>query len=166
MSEASSAIRRAGRNAFFLTARRLMALAPKGLARFLTVGVGGLSIDIAILWLLEQAGLGHAAGRAVSLSVATLATWALNRQFTFGESGRRARVEFGRYALVALVAQSVNFVVFLAVCAVWPAMIHSLAVVIGAVVATGFSYSGQRFFTFAPPPSSSPAPAPARRPVE
>jgi putative flippase GtrA len=125
--------------------------APKGLVRFLAVGVGGLSVDIAILWLLEQAGFGHAAARAVSLSVATLATWALNRQFTFGDSGRRTGVELGRYALVALLAQSVNFLVFLAVCAAWPMVIHSLAAVIGAVVATGFSYSGQRFFTFAAP---------------
>jgi putative flippase GtrA len=113
------------------------------------VGVGGLSVDVAILWVPEQAGLGHAVARAVSLSVATLATWALNRQFTFGDSGRRAPHELGRYALVALVAQSVNYGVFLAVLAAVPTMIHSLAAVIGAVVATGFSYTGQRFFTFA-----------------
>ncbi|HTI67775.1 MAG TPA: GtrA family protein [Caulobacteraceae bacterium] len=128
----------------------MTARAPKGLVRFLSVGVGGLSVDIAVLWLLEQAGVGHAVARAVSLVVATLATWALNRQFTFGESGRRARAEFGRYALVALVAQSVNYGVFLAVCAAVPTLAHALAAVIGAVAATGFSYMGQRFFTFAP----------------
>ena len=47
-------------------------------------------------------------------------------------------------------AQSVNFLVFVGLLAVWPALIHSLAAVIGAVVATGVSYTGQRFFTFAP----------------
>ena len=134
--------------------RRLLAIAPKGLLRFLTVGVGGLSVDIAILWLCERAGVGHIVARAISLSVATLATWALNRQFTFGDSGRRARHEFGRYALVALVAQSVNFAVFVALTAIWPSMNHSIAAVIGAVVATGFSYTGQRFFTFAPAPKA------------
>jgi putative flippase GtrA len=150
MSEASSAVRRADRRALPARLRRLVALAPKGLVRFLTVGVGGLSVDIAILWLLEQAGVGHVVARAASLTVATLATWALNRQFTFGDSGRKARAEFSRYALVALVAQSVNFAIFVALCALMPAINHSLAAVIGAVIATGFSYTGQRFFTFAP----------------
>ncbi len=118
--------------------------------RFLTVGVGGLFVDISILWLLERAGVGHAAARAVSLAVATLVTWALNRQFTFGDSGRRPGAELGRYAVVAVVAQSVNYLLFLGVCAAWPHLLHTLAAVIGAVVATGFSYTGQRFFTFAP----------------
>jgi len=131
-------------------ARRGLALAPKGLLRFLVVGVGGLTVDIAVLWLLERMGLGHALARAASLCVATMVTWALNRQFTFGDSGRDARAELGRYALVALVAQSVNYLVFLGVCAAWPAVNHSLAALVGAVVATVFSYSGQRFFTFAP----------------
>jgi putative flippase GtrA len=126
-----------------------MALAPTGLVRFLIVGVGGLSIDIAVLWLLEQAGLGHALARIGSLAVATLATWILNRHFTFQESGRRPRWELARYAGVALAAQSVNYGVFLAVCATWPELHHALAAIVGAVVATSFSYTGQRFFTFA-----------------
>lgn len=126
-----------------------MARAPRGLVRFLTVGAGGLSVDLAVLTLLEQAGAGHAVARAASLAVATLTTWALNRQFTFGESGRRPRAELGRYAFVALIAQSVNYTVFLAVCAALPAVPHAVAAVIGAVAATGFSYIGQRFFTFA-----------------
>lgn len=151
MSEASSVVRPSERPAFLAPVRALLGRAPKGLIRFLTVGVGGLSVDIAVLWLIEQAGVGHAVARVLSLTVATLATWALNRQFTFGDSGRKARAEFGRYALVALMAQSVNYGVFLAVLAVLPTLIHSLAAVAGAVVATAFSYTGQRFFTFSAP---------------
>jgi putative flippase GtrA len=150
MTEASDAVRTTGRSAPLARIARLLALAPKGLVRFLTVGVGGLFVDVAVLWIAEQAGSGPVIGRAVSLSVATLATWALNRQFTFGESGRRARSEFGRYALVALVAQGVNYSLFQAVVHAAPHLNHSLVAVAGAVVATGFSYTGQRFFTFAP----------------
>jgi putative flippase GtrA len=149
MSEISGAVRRSEAQAL-PALRRVAGLAPRGLARFLVVGVGGLSVDIAVLWLAERAGIGHIVARIISLSVATLATWALNRHFTFGDSGRRAGAEFGRYALVALVAQSVNFAVFVALCAIWPAIVHSFAAVAGAVVATAFSYTGQRFFTFAP----------------
>lgn len=150
MSEASDVVRAAERPAPVALAARLLALAPKGLVRFLTVGVGGLSVDVAALWVLEQAGLGPLAARAASLSLATLATWALNRQFTFGDSGRAARSELGRYALVALVAQGVNYTLFQAVVHSLPHLNHSLVAVFGAVVATGFSYTGQRFFTFAP----------------
>jgi putative flippase GtrA len=149
MSEASHVVRPPERLTFLAPVWTLLARAPRGLVRFLAVGVGGLSVDIAVLWLLERAGLGHEIARLCSLVVATLATWALNRQFTFGESGRKARSEFGRYALVALVAQSINYGIFLAILAAVPTMIHAVAAVIGAVVATLFSYTGQRFFTFA-----------------
>jgi putative flippase GtrA len=132
------------------TAAALMDRGPRGLVRFLCAGAVGLAVDIAVLWLLERAGMGHAGARAISLSIATVVTWALNRRFTFFGSGRRARVEFGRYASVALFAQGVNYLVFLGVCAVAVHLPHTLAAIIGAVVATGFSYSGQRFFTFAP----------------
>ena len=150
MTHISTAVRRAERSGLPAFVARVLALAPKGLIRFLTVGVGGLSVDIAVLWLLETNHVGHELARVASIGVATLFTWVLNRHFTFGESGRLAGVELGRYALVALVAQSVNYGVFLAVCEALPHLPHSLAAVIGAVVATAFSYTGQRFFTFRP----------------
>lgn len=150
MSQVTTAVRRLERSAFAALVLRLAGYAPKGLIRFLTVGVGGLSVDVAVLWLMKEgAGLTPEVARLISLSVATLVTWALNRQFTFGESGRRKRFEFGRYAMVAALAQSVNYVTFLAVIQAAPHIDYRLAAVIGAVVATGFSYTGQRFFTFA-----------------
>jgi putative flippase GtrA len=149
MNEASTAVV-AARPAPAAPLQRLAARAPRGLVRFLCVGLGGLSVDLAVLWVLERAGLGHAGARAISLVLATLVTWALNRQFTFGDSGRRPRAEFGRYAVVAATAQSVNYLVFLAALALAPQLPHPLAAIIGAVAATGFSYTGQRFFTFAP----------------
>jgi putative flippase GtrA len=148
MSDAST-VRRLERPALPAFAEHLLALAPKGLIRFLVVGVGGLSVDVAVLWLMKDgAGLSHAWARVVSLCVATLVTWALNRHFTFGESGGSRRWELLRYIAVAAVAQSVNYVTYLAVLEAAPHIDYRLAAVIGAVVATGFSYTGQRFFTF------------------
>ncbi len=150
MSEASDVVRSTERPAPVALAAGLLALAPKGLVRFLAVGVGGLAVDIAVLWVLEQGGLSPVVARAISLTLATLATWALNRQFTFGDSGRAAKHELGRYTLVALVAQGVNYSLFQVIVHALPHLNHSLVAVFGAVVATGFSYTGQRFFTFAP----------------
>lgn len=150
MSETSHAVRRVPRIPLPPLVRRLLDLAPKGLLRFLTVGVGGLAVDIAVLWLVrERLGLDHALARLISLGVATIVTWALNRQFTFGESGRRSGWEFLRYAAVAAVAQSVNYLCYLGLVATHLHIDYRLLAFASAVIATGFSYSGHRFFTFA-----------------
>ena len=99
--------------------RLLVDRAPRGLIRFLVVGLGGL------------------------------VAWTPNRRYAFGDSGRHAKVELSRYASVALLAQGVNYLVFLGVCAVAIRVPHMPAAVIGALAAIGFSYNGQRFFTLA-----------------
>jgi len=135
---------------------RWLHLAPKGLVRFLCVGFGGLAVDQSVLWVSEHFGAPYAAARALAILVATCVTWALNRRFTFGDSGRSPHMEALRYFAVAMAAQyGVNYPVSLAVPAVVPHIPHALAAFIGAVVATLFSYSGQRFFTFARPATPS-----------
>lgn len=149
--------------------------APRGLLAFLAVGVAGLVVDLGLVFLLERAGLPLAGARAVSLPAATLATWLLNRRHTFASSGRKAHHEALRYAAVALAAQSVNYVAALAIAHVLrgaphltvlamslaprlPHAIDLMSAFAGAVIATLFSYTGQRYFTFA---DARPAAAPA-----
>ena len=132
-----------------IEALRLRLAIPRGLFSFLSVGVLGLTTDLFILWAGERLGLPLWAARAVSLPLATTVTWTLNRRHTFGASGLSAHQEAVRYFAVAAVAQSVNYVVGLGVADVIPHIPHLVAAFIGSVVATLFSYSGQRFFTFA-----------------
>jgi len=73
-----------------------------------------------------------------------------------------ACIQGAAQVLVAGVAQSVNYVVSLGVASVLPQLIHQIDAFIGAVAATLFSYSGQRFFTFAPK-SSAGAKAPTNQ---
>jgi len=124
--------------------------APKGLIRFLCVGFGGLAVDQSVLFVSERVGAPFAVARAIAILVATFATWALNRRFTFAETGRPAHWEALRYFGVAFVAQSVNYVVSVMLAARYSELPHALVAFLGAVAATVFSYSGQRFFTFAP----------------
>jgi putative flippase GtrA len=140
-------------------ASRLRVLIPAGLVRFLGVGVLGLVVDLGLLVLLEKAGLPLWGARAISLPTATLATWVLNRIHTFSGSGRAAHHEALRYFAVAGVAQSVNYLVALGLADLGPHVPHVVAAFVGSVVATLFSYTGQRFFTFAPA-ESAPEPAP------
>ena len=132
-----------------LEAGRLRLALPKGLVAFLSVGVLGLTTDLAILQFAEMMNVPLWASRAVSLPLATLVTWSLNRRHTFGSSGLKAHQEAIRYFAVAAVAQSVNYIVSLAAQGAAPHLPHIVDGFIGSVAATLFSYSGQRFFTFA-----------------
>lgn len=117
-------------------------------ARFLAVGVAGLSLDSLAFLLLHRLGLDDALARAVSLAAATLLTWRLNRAFTFAASRRRSAEEAGRYALVVLLAQGVSYAVFLLARALAPWAPPLIALWFGAAVAALFSFTGQRLFTF------------------
>jgi putative flippase GtrA len=147
--------------------QRLVERAPKGLAAFLSVGVTGLAIHMALVGALvrlfaglaagahkvpaAQAGADRSAAWWIALAAATFVTWRLNRRFTFAASGRASGGEVWRYILVTLVSQGISFSVFKLVGALLPWFPASLAVLPGAVVATLFSYTGQRYFTFAAP---------------
>lgn len=117
-------------------------------ARFLAVGCGGLALDAGLFSALANEGVPEPLARAVSLGAATLLTWRLNRRFTFGDSRRLQPFEGGWYVAVALGAQGLSYLVFLTLRALmpdWPAL---AALLVGAAIATAFSYSGQRFLTF------------------
>jgi putative flippase GtrA len=131
----------------------LTARAPKGLIRFLSVGMVGLATHTGIFTLLFHLGLAKSPAWLCGLAAGTVVTWQLNRRMTFAASGRRRSSEAVRYILVTAVAQAVSFGVFRSICALEPGVSPTLALIFGAVVATLFSYSGQRFFTFAAPKS-------------
>ena len=86
-----------------------------------------------------------------ALGVATTVTWTLNRRLSFAASGRTRGAEAARYLIVTALAQGISFCTFLLTGQIVPWLPASLAVVVGAGVATLFSYTGQRFFTFAAP---------------
>lgn len=129
----------------------LLDLANSQLARFLAIGMAGLSIDILCFTLGHNAGLSRAAARALSLAAATAVTWTLNRTFTFPATGRRKRVEIIRYGAVVLLSQGFSYATFLTLSAVFPHLPPVVPLIIGAVAATAFSFGGQRLFTFAAP---------------
>jgi len=129
--------------------RRVFEVLPRPL-RFLGVGGLGLVTDLAVFTLVMAHGLHPLAARAVSLAVATLLTWRLNRALTFDRSGRRAADEAIRYAAVAAAAQAVSYGVFAILVVTVLAAAPQLAVVIGAAGGAIVSYSGQALFAFRP----------------
>jgi putative flippase GtrA len=131
-------------------AAALMARLPSGLLKFLAVGAAGLAVHTATFTLVLQLGADRSPAWLAGLVTSTLAAWSLNRRHTFAASGRSRREEIGRYGLVTLVAQGTSFAVFHLACRAAPHLWPQLCVLAGAASATVFSYTGQRFFTFAP----------------
>jgi putative flippase GtrA len=129
---------------------RIIDALPKGLVKFLAVGLTGLAIHTSVFTVVLGLGVDKSPSWGAGLVASTLVAWSLNRKVTFGASGRRRRDEMARYALVTLVAQGISFSVFHLACRLAPDVWPQLCVLAGAATATIFSYTGQRFFTFAP----------------
>jgi putative flippase GtrA len=128
---------------------RLAARVPRPL-RFLGVGAVGLFTDLAVFTAIPQHLEHPLRVRLVSLAVATLVTWQLNRTVTFARSGRRAHAEAVRYAVVTAVAQGTSYAVFAVLVLTVLGFLPQAATVIGAAVAALVSYNGHRLYAFAP----------------
>ncbi len=119
-------------------------------ARFLTVGALGLITDLGSFTLILHLGVPPLIARLISLSVATLVTWRLNRALTFDRSGRRQHREAARYAAVTSVAQGTSYAVFAFMTLTFLSSQPQAAIIIGAACGALISYNGHRLFAFAP----------------
>ena len=118
------------------------------IARFLTVGLVGLGVDSGLFWSLFQTGVSLEIARALSLAVATLITWGLNRLFTFAPSGHAPLRELARYVAVALVAQGFNYGLFLLLVRLDAGAHPLLCLVVSAVATAALSFTGQSLIAF------------------
>src|SRR5262245_14962844 len=128
--------------------RRYATRLPRPL-RFLAVGGMGLLTDLSVFTILIGDGTHPLSARVVSLIIATLLTWRLNRLVTFDPTGRHQGEEALRYALVTATAQGTNYVVFASLVVTTFATFPQGAVLAGAVAGAGLSYGGHRIFSFA-----------------
>jgi putative flippase GtrA len=138
--------------------RRLAEVLPRPL-RFLGVGGLGLITDLAVFTAIIAHYPHPLLARLVSLAVATVLTWRLNRALTFEHSGRRQSDEAMRYAIVAASAQAVSYAIFAVLVVTVLSAMPQLAVIVGAACGALVSYSGQKLYAFRPhrPTVGSPA---------
>jgi putative flippase GtrA len=117
--------------------------------RFALVGGAGFLVDAGILAVLHNlAGLDPFSARLISVAVATLVTWRLNRGLTFGASERSQAHEGVRYATVAALAVGINYLVYCLSLVFFRGLPPLAALVVGTVAAMGFSYAGYSRFVF------------------
>ncbi|WFU09212.1 GtrA family protein [Rhizobium sp. CB3090] len=121
----------------------------KKLLRFLIAGGIGFVVDAGVLHLLLWfTPFGPFVGRALSIPSALLATWFLNRNFTFGRSNRSLAAEGFRYGSVGLTSALLNYALFSSLLVSMPTLQPILALILASAAATTFSFFGYSRFVF------------------
>jgi putative flippase GtrA len=118
--------------------------------RFLAVGTIGLIVDLGVFTAIPIHSSHPISTRVVSLALATLVTWRLNRALTFERTGRRQHREAMRYAAVTLTAQGTSFAIFTALVLAVLARFPQAAILAGAAAGAVVGYTGHLLFAFAP----------------
>jgi len=118
--------------------------------RFIGVGCVGLVTDLCIFTLTTISIPYPLVVRLISLAVATIVTWRLNRALTFARSHRAQHEEAVRYAIVTGVAQGTSYAIFAALVLTVLGALPQVALVCGAAAGAVVSYNGHRLFAFAP----------------
>lgn len=113
--------------------------------RFGLVGLLGFALDTGLTVALERgASLPPFAARPPAIVAAMLATWWLNRGFSFRVAAPLSSL--GRYALVVAFAALLNYLLFLV--GVGRGMGTVAAIFAATAVSMVFSFAGYRYFAF------------------
>jgi len=111
--------------------------------RFAIVGAIGFGVDAGgLALLLAETPLGPFVSRVISIALAMVATWMLNRAFTFGPSDRSVAEEGARYGAVAIAVAGFNWLLYSSLVILVPAIGPLGALVIASGAAMALSYLG------------------------
>lgn len=132
---------------------------PVSFWRFGLVGIGGLFVDMAVLYaVIWGLGLGPVLSKVFSFLAAATFTWWMNRRYTFGHSGKALLHEWASFLVTNAFGGAVNFAVYTGLVTQWPsAWMPALATAAGSVSGLMFNYLGSRHIVFKPSRRSAPA---------
>ena len=116
---------------------------------FVLAGLVALCIDAVVLTVLTEAfGMSPYIVRLISISIAMIASWQINRRLTFAVTTPATFKEFGKFAAVSWVAQAVNYAIFAAILLMRPQTWPVAALVAASGLAMFVAYGGFRFGVF------------------
>jgi putative flippase GtrA len=139
-------------------------LAPRKISteflRFVSAGAVGFGVDsLMLLALVHSAGWQPMPAQLAAFAVALLATWLINRMWTFrpaasDKSPRGIGAEFLGYCGVQVTGGAANFAIYVVIVALTGHSTAQLLIALAAGSATGLviNYLGARKFVFAPKP--------------
>lgn len=120
--------------------------------KFGMVGLVGLGVDIAVLYLVMAfVGLGPYGGRVVSFLAAATTTWALNRSFTFrGEHDGTVFRQWAKFIAANSVGGAFNYLTYAALIAgtATVAAHPFLGVAAGSIAGMFFNFTASKRLVF------------------
>jgi putative flippase GtrA len=99
--------------------------------------------------LLAETPFGPFVSRIISIAFAMVATWILNRAFTFGPSDRPVAEEGARYGAVAIAVAGFNWLLYSTLVILIPTIGPLGALIVASGVAMALSYLGYSRAVFA-----------------
>jgi len=116
---------------------------------FVLAGLLALATDAAVLEGLHRAfGISPYLARIPGIATAMVVSWLVNRTITFAVRTPPKLGEFGKFAAVSWLAQTVNYFVFAAILYLSPEISPTVALIFASLVAMFVSYAGFRFGVF------------------
>ena len=116
---------------------------------FVLAGVAAMCVDAGILEMLTRGlGLSPFVGRPISIFVAMVVSWAINRWVAFAVTDPPSWREFGKFAVACTLSISVNYIVFAAILLAFPSTPFFVAIIFASLVSMFVSYTGFRFGAF------------------
>lgn len=129
----------------------------KKLFWFVAAGGTGFAVDAGSLTLLVHFTLLNPfIARILSIALAMLATWLINRTLTFNKSQHSTSAEAARYAAVAILTALINFGIYSGVMLLWPLLWPAIAAAFATGVTMFLSYFGYARLVFGSKPSQTP----------
>lgn len=121
------------------------------LLRFGVVGTIGFLIDGGLLWGLISYGINPYLARIFSFPLAVVATWWMNRLWTFKDAAKsNLRRQINRYFGVQIAGALTNFIVYLMILSIIePTTLNALAAfALGSIAGLAVNFAGSRKYVF------------------
>jgi putative flippase GtrA len=137
-----------------MTVKTLKTLFKHSFFRFALVGASNTLIGLGVIYFAWRVlGLGDLAANAIGYVIGFCWSYALNRLWTFNDSGSVGR-SFVRFALVCAGAYAVNMLILLEARHLMGET-SFLPHIFGMVAYTVLGYLGSRYFAFSKPPATA-----------
>jgi putative flippase GtrA len=121
------------------------------LFRFSAIGTAAFVVDTAVLYFARDAlGLGLYTGRLCSYLVAATFTWALNRRFTFEDTGAPKTRQWLQFLAANAIGGVLNYATY-AVLTLFVSIVHEhpvFGVAAGSLVGLTFNFAASRAWVF------------------